>query len=260
MKRHLPITILVLALTLLGPPIAAADPFTTKPATAGTGADLSSITEDLLFGADNTYSIGSVAAGVKDIHLEGKLYMGSGASIEDLDNLDMGDDILEIPNGTDPDLNTIGQIAQDTDGANETGDVSLRGYDGSNQFSFARKIYAIHTTVVKPNDLADATRDKMLIWSNESGMIFTITKIEAWADTDDTAFTVEEYDADGASNQTDIDAVNCTTGSGPYTATETTITAATVEANHVIALDFDDTDDPGWVKVTICGWYNADVD
>ena len=45
-----------------------------------------------------------------------------------------------------------------TDGANETTDASLRGYDGVNQFAFARKLKCIHFTVVSPNDLDDAIK------------------------------------------------------------------------------------------------------
>ena len=33
-----------------------------------------------------------------------------------------------------------------------------------------------------------------------------------------------------------------------------------VEANHLLFIDFDDTDDPAWVKGTICGWHDANVD
>jgi hypothetical protein len=119
----------------------------------------------------------------------------------------------------------------------------------------------IHVTVVSPNDLADATRDKFPVWSNETGMSLIITKIEAWADTNATAFVIDEYDADGASNTAEIDGdLNCATGSGPYTDTETDISNATVEADHTIFIDFDDTDEPGWVKATITGYYNGDVD
>jgi len=167
---------------------------------------------------------------------------------------------LEFPNGTDPDITIEGQVSHDTDGANETSDVSMRGNDGSNQFAWARKLKCFNATIPSPNDYDNALRDKFLIWSNETGMTFTVTKIEAWADTDSSALNVEEYDADGTSNNATIDAINCADGSGPYTDTETTITGATVEANHIIALDFDDTDDPGWVKITICGWLNANVD
>lgn len=160
----------------------------------------------------------------------------------------------------DPDIDAAGEIGRDTDGANETGDVSLRGHDGSNQFLYSRKLKTIQATIIKPNDLADSTRDACPIWSNETGMTFTITKIEAWSYTDDTTLNVEEEDANGANNAT-VDALEIATdGTGMYYTTETTITGATIEADHLILLDFDDTDDPGWVKISICGWFNADVD
>jgi hypothetical protein len=165
-----------------------------------------------------------------------------------------------IPNSNDPDVDATGEIAQDNDAGNVTGDVSMRAYDGTNQFKLAGKLKTIQATVFTPQDLDAATRDKTMIWSNETGMIFTVTEIKAWADVDDSAFEVEEYDADGASNNSVVDAVNCTTGSNPYTDDETTISAATVEAGHTLFLDFDDTDDPGWVKVTVIGWFNGNVD
>jgi hypothetical protein len=183
--------------------------------------------------------------------------VGAGATVWDFG----GTASLEIPNGTDPDVAVAGQISNDTDGANETGDVSIRGYDGSNQFLIARKLKCLcQATIIKPNGLADAQRDKCRIGINNSGMTFTILQIEAEADVDDTAFTLLEFDNDGASNQATVDAVNCTTGSGPYTANETAITGATIESGHKIYIDFDDTDDPGIVSVSVWGWYNADVD
>jgi hypothetical protein len=195
---------------------------------------------------------------------------GSGAGQVDLADIlggvapasafDFGGATLEIPNSADPDLTVTGQVSMDTDGANVTGDVSIRGFDGTNQFKVAGKLKWIQATIIKPNDLADATRDKCIIWSNESGMTFTVAEIKAWSDTDDTDLNVEEYDADGAANNATVDAIQCTTGAGPYTDDETTITGATIEAGHVIAIDFDDTDDPGYVKISIGGWYDANVD
>jgi hypothetical protein len=185
---------------------------------------------------------------------------GTFVLIRDMVTGELYNSSFTFPNGTDPDLTSAAQVSHDTDGANETSDAALRGYDGINQFAWSRKLKCINATIPTPNDYADALRDKMIIWSNETGMTYTVTKIEAWADTDDSALNVEEYDGDGTSNNATIDAINCTTGSGPYSDTETTITGATVEASHVIALDFDDTDDPGWVKITICGWLNANVD
>lgn len=167
---------------------------------------------------------------------------------------------LEIPNSADPDVDAVGEVSEDTDGANETGDVSYRGFDGTNQFLRSRKLKRLcAANVVKPNDFADATRDKCMIGHNNSGMTFTVVQIMAWADTDDTDVNVEEYDEDGVSNNATIDAITCTTGSGPYTDDETTITGATIEHGHTIFLDFDDTDDPGWVYVEVWGWFNADV-
>jgi hypothetical protein len=162
---------------------------------------------------------------------------------------------FEFPNGTDPDVDAAGEISYDTD------DNTLRGYDGSAQVALGMKTHTIHVTVVSPNDLDDATRDKFMVWSNESGFSFIVTKVEAWSDTTATAFVIDEYDADGASNTAEIDGdLNCATGSGPYTDTETDISNATVEADHTIFIDFDDTDDPGWVKISISGYFNADVD
>lgn len=174
--------------------------------------------------------------------------------------IDGGGATIEIPNGTDPDTTVTGQVSMDTDGANITSDVSIRGFDGTNQFLVARKLKTIQGTVIKPQDAADAVRDKLVVWSNESGMTFTITEIKAWSGTDDTSINVEEYDADGQNNAT-IDTLEiATNGTGVFTADETTITGATIEAGHLIAIDFDDTDDPDYVKVSISGWYNSNVD
>lgn len=161
---------------------------------------------------------------------------------------------VEITNGTDPDVDAAGEISWDSD------DFTIRGFDGTNQVAVGRKIDTLPFTIVKPNDFADATRDKLFLWENASGMSFIITRIKVWSDTDDTALNIEEYDADGASNNATIDAINATDGSGPYTATETTITGATIEAGHTIYVDFDDTDDPGQVAISISGYYNANVD
>jgi hypothetical protein len=160
---------------------------------------------------------------------------------------------IEIPNGTDPNVDAAGEIAFDTD------DNVLRGFDGTNQFALGRKIEAIHVTAISPNDWDDTTRDAFLFWSNESGMSFIITGWKGWSDTDDTTLNIETTAADGSSSAT-VDAVEIATGSGPYTGADTTITAATIANGSLLWLDFDDTDDPGYVKMTIYGYYNADVD
>ncbi|MBE9509127.1 MAG: hypothetical protein IMY86_13905 [Chloroflexi bacterium] len=167
---------------------------------------------------------------------------------------------FEIPNGTDPDLTVAGQISNDTDGANLTGDVIVRGTDGTNQWPVGQKIVRFAAVnVIKPNDLADAERDKCFIGANRSGMTFTITEIWAISDLSAADLMIEEYDADGASNQSNVDAIQCATGTGPYTDTETTITAGVIENGHTLWSDFDDADAPGYVGIVVMGWYNADV-
>lgn len=161
--------------------------------------------------------------------------------------------------GTDPDVDAAGELGRDSDGANETGDSSLRGYDGANQFSYARKLKCMHVTLADPSNLL--SRDLTPIWSNETGMTFTITKIESWSDDDDVGYTLNEYAPTNFSSATTIDAVTVATdGTGVYYDTQTSITAAAIEANNVIAIDFDDTDAPDYLKISVCGWLNADVD
>jgi len=172
------------------------------------------------------------------------------------------DDIMPDA-GTDPDVDAAGELSVDTDGANEPNDVVLRSIDGGNtplQIALAQQQKSFQATIIKPNDLADATRDLCPIWSNETGMTFVITKIEAWSDTDDTTVNVEVYDSIFGNNAT-VDALEIAgDGTANYYVTETTITAPNIAANYIIALDFDDTDDPGWVKLSICGYFLADVD
>lgn len=162
---------------------------------------------------------------------------------------------------TDPDVDAAGELSVDTDGANEPNDVVLRTIDGNGtQVALAQEQKSIQATIIKPNDLANATRDLCPIWSNETGMSFVITKIEAWSDTDDTTVNVEVYDSVFGNNAT-VDALEIAgDGTANYYVTETTITAATILANYIVVLDFDDTDDPGWVKISICGYFLADVD
>jgi hypothetical protein len=158
---------------------------------------------------------------------------------------------LKLLSSDDPDTSAAGQITHDTDGW-------LRAYDNSIQKA-VRLQEEIHVTVIKPNDLADAQRDAFLVWSNESGMNFVITGWKGWSDTDDTTLNIETTAADGQTNAT-VDAVElATNGTGVFTGADTTITAATIANGGLIWLDFDDTDTPGYVKMTIYGYYNADV-
>ncbi len=157
---------------------------------------------------------------------------------------------LVLLSSDDPDTSAANQMTFDTDGW-------LRVYSTS-QKALARIQEEIHVTVYKPNDMDDAQRDHFWIWSNESGMSFIVTGWKGWSTSDDTTLTIYEEDADGANDAT-VDAVELATGSGPYTGSDTTITGATIENGHLVYLDFDDTDAPALVKITIYGYYNADV-
>ena len=168
---------------------------------------------------------------------------------------------LEVPNGTDPDVTAEGQISIDTNGASEsTGQVVMRGFDGVNQFRYAGKIKTYQSGVSTPNDFADALRDKLPFWQNTTGATFTVVRILAQADVDDTDVRFEEYDEDMTSNEQLVLAITIATGSGPYRASETTITHPAIGPYHHIFLDFDDTDEPGWVKWALEGWHEGDVD
>jgi hypothetical protein len=167
---------------------------------------------------------------------------------------------IEIVNGTDPDVDAAGEIAFDTDGANITNDAYYRGYDGSNQFAFGHKLKWIQGTVILPNDLADGERDALCIFKNKTGTTITIVAWDMESGTDDTTLNIEETDADGQNNST-VDAVEIATdGTGIYYGSDTTITAGTIETEHRVLLDFDDTDTPDYVKFSIGYWENADVD
>ena len=159
---------------------------------------------------------------------------------------------ITLFNSDDPDLTVTGQISWDTDGW-----LRVTSNNGTTQKAIAAQD-EIHVTVYKTQDMDDAQRDHFWIWSNESGMSFIVTGWKGWSTSDDTTLTIYEEDADGANDAT-VDADEIATGSGPYTGSDTTITGATIENGHLLYLDFDDTDAPAMVKITIYGYYNADV-
>lgn len=161
---------------------------------------------------------------------------------------------LEIPNSDDPDVDATGEISLDTDGW-------LRVYQNSLQKAIPLT-EEIHVTVVKPNDLADAQRDKFPVWSNDSGMTFVVTAIEAWSDVDNSVFAVYEYapqDWSSAAATVEASVDTGTTGTSVANVTVTSIDNANIDDGNMIILDFDDTDDPGVVKITIRGYYLGDV-
>ena len=166
--------------------------------------------------------------------------------------IDAGSGTVEIPNGTDPDVDTTGEISYDTD------DYWLRIFDGSIQRGVPTFI-TIPISLAEPDGM-DA-RDYMPIWVNDTGATATVVSIYAISDDDDTDFRIEEYDADGSSNESLVKAETCDTGSGPYTNDgQTTITNPTIENGHILVFDFDDTDTPDYLHFTIKIILNGDVD
>ena len=160
----------------------------------------------------------------------------------------------------DPDIDAAGEIGRDTDGANETGDSSIRGHDGSNQFLYSRKLKTINFTLISPDQIDAA--DLIPIWHNTSGMTFTIVEWKMWSDDDDVSLEIEELtDMTDFTARTTVDAVEIATdGTGVYYASDTDITHAAIEHDHSIALDVDTSDTPDYIHGCIIGWFNADVD
>jgi len=162
--------------------------------------------------------------------------------------------------GTDPDVDAAGEIGRDTDGANETGDSSLRGNDGSNQFLYSRKLKTLNFTLIEPDQI-DAY-DLIPIWHNTSGMTFTIVEWKAWSDDDNVSFEIEEL-----TNMTDFTAITLVDaceidndGTSVFIGSDTEITHGAIEHDHSLAIDFDGANDtPDYVQIVIIGWFNSDV-
>ncbi len=165
---------------------------------------------------------------------------------------------------TDPDVDAAGEIGRDTDGAGETGDSSLRGFDGAAQFLYCKQIKHLSFTVQDPENIGTwtgRTNPSTVIWYNTTGMTFTITEVYAISDTDNYDFTLFESNS-GTDMSDDNDAsivvVECeANGTECFTDTEAAIGHA-VEKDHAII--FEDTDGAAnAVSITISGWFNSDV-
>jgi hypothetical protein len=163
--------------------------------------------------------------------------------------------------GTDPDVSVSGQIAVDTDGANEPNDVILRtaSVSGNQQYALfgTHKVFII--PICEPDNLAEA--DFMPIFVNRWGMTFNITKITGQSNIDNFTFTLKERDADGQ-NVTTIEAVTLSTdGTDMYygSVAEADIDHTVIEADHSIGY-VKSADDATYVTITIEGWFDADVD
>lgn len=206
------------------------------------------VTGDFLIAADSItdamLDFGSDAGQINIADIPGGV---AGASAFDFG----GATSVEIVNSDDPDTDAAGEISLDTDGW-------LRVYNDSRQ-NGVPLTDTIVATVYKPNDMDDAQRDNFSIWINTSGMSFVVTSWTAKSTSDNTTLDIKEEDGDGQNDAT-VDAVEIATdGTGLYYATDSTITAATIEDGHILYLDFDDTDTPAKVIIAIKGYYNGDV-
>ena len=165
---------------------------------------------------------------------------------------------------TDPDVDAAGEIGRDTDAAGETGDSSLRGFDGAAQFLYCKQIKHLSFTVQSPDSLAVWTgrvNPSTVVWYNTSGMTFTITEVYAISDTDNYDFTLFESNSGtdmSDDNDASIIAVECDAdGTECFTDTEAAIGHA-VEKDHAII--FEDTlGSANAVSITISGWFDSDV-
>ncbi len=157
------------------------------------------------------------------------------------------------PIGTDPDITVAGYLGRDSD------EHSLRGSDGTVQFIYGQKFQTIQISLESP-DLFTA-RDLFPVWSNESGFTFVVTEIKSWSDDDNVDYVLEEYAPTNLSSATTIHSVVITDGgTNVFWDTVSSPTAPNIENGNIIAIDFSDTDTPDFVKITIKGYYNGDVD
>jgi hypothetical protein len=181
-----------------------------------------------------------------------------GDLVGNADTATLADVATAIPSGTDPDVTVEGQISNDTDAGGETGDVSIRAYDGANQFLVSRKLKTLNFTLVSPSDIA--AKDFIPVWHNNTGMTFTVVEWKGWSNIDDVLLDIETATGTNYTDRTLVDAVTIdTNGTGVFYGSDATITAGTIAADSTLAIGFGATD-PEYVQLAITGWFNSDVD
>jgi hypothetical protein len=112
-------------------------------------------------------------------------------------------------------------------------------------------------TVYFPLDLRTGVTPRVFLWQNVTAGVFTVTRVDAVADADNTDFTLYIADADGA-NETTLTAVSvATNGTVYFTGTDSTFTDATIAKGQCIFYAPDSTDDPNRVTVTVTGTWSG---
>ncbi len=162
--------------------------------------------------------------------------------------------------GPDPDISSPNDVSVDTN------DFGLRGYDGVNQFVYAKKWKTFNIPVERPHNVpiaaGRATRSRCVIY-NDSGFDFIITKIRGMSDTDNYDFNLFESASDtdiSTGADTLIDLVECESdGTSGYYDEETTISHATIENNHYVIFEHS-AGTANALLISVTGFYNADKD
>jgi len=171
---------------------------------------------------------------------------------------------LEIPNGTDPDVNASGEISLDTNGAGEPNQVIMRVTDlgGDTQYTMASTLFNFQASVVVPNDMNDTTRDLLPVWHNYTGMQLILTELKAWSETNNTAFNLEVAPENDWTSPTTVAAVTIDQNdvSVPFYATPiTSFSHGEIDKDEHLLADFDDVDTPLVVKFSGSGYLIADI-
>lgn len=159
-----------------------------------------------------------------------------------------------VTSGTDPDVDAVGEIGRDTD------DHSLRGYSAqTGQFLYAQATKTIQFTIAQPDDLDET--DDIPVWTNKSGFTFHIRSIEGFCDAASATFTLVTASPTNFTAETTIESITLNlAGTGMYydTIAYADIDHTTISNGDVIIYD-PTTFDAKWIKVTLIGFFDSDV-
>lgn len=184
-----------------------------------------------------------------------------------------------IPNGTDPDVDALGEESFDTDGDNKSGQAIRRCFDGTNQFACGEKIRYPWGDIVNPTNAPTWTGRtggtggwSIPILANNTGMDLILQAICFKSDAD---FDVNLYETNAWNGMDDdVDSqIPGTGGAGTafqisdagdacYTECVEFDPDITIEAGHTILLEDAGTGSgtPNYLIYWGEVWYDADVD
>jgi hypothetical protein len=229
----------------------------------GTGTGPTVTTNAVALATDTTGNyVATIAGTANEITVAGSGTENAAVTLSLPAVIDLGDDTsIEIPNSTDPDVDAEGEISWDTD------DDTLRGYATPNQVVIGQKTKSIQFALQDPENIDtpdNRASPSTVVWYNDTGFTFNITKIRGMSDGDNYDFVLfESNGADdiGTANDSQIDIVECETdGTGGY---YIEITAgfddSTIANNSYLIWDHNDGVATN-VQVYVGGYLDADVD